>query len=87
MEIHLTPEIEGQLRHVASSEGKALPEFVEETLVLACQLFRDQEAWLLQDSLAIREDIRVGIAQLDRGEGIPDSELDAALARLKTQAE
>jgi hypothetical protein len=35
----------------------------------------------------IREAILEGAAELDRGEGIPDSELDAYLERLKAQPE
>jgi hypothetical protein len=31
--------------------------------------------------------IRRGIAQLDRGEGIPEDQLDAYLAKLKAQPE
>jgi hypothetical protein len=41
----------------------------------------------LENKAAINAKIRRGIAQLDRGEGIPEEELDTYLAKLKTQSE
>jgi len=48
---------------------------------------RDQDRWLLQNRDAIDAKIRRGIQQLDRGEGIPEDQLDAYLAALKSQPE
>jgi len=47
----------------------------------------DQDRWLLENRHAINAKIRRGIEQLDRGEGIPEDQLDAHLANLKTQPE
>jgi hypothetical protein len=38
----------------------------------------------LENRTAVNANIRTGIDQLDRGEGIPDDQLDA-LAKLKSQ--
>jgi len=37
----------------------------------------EQDRWLLENREAINTKIRRGIAQLDRGEGIPEDQLDA----------
>jgi hypothetical protein len=39
----------------------------------------------LENREAINPNIRRGIEQLDRGEGIPEDQLDAHLANLKSQ--
>ena len=44
-------------------------------------------AWPIENREAINAKIRRGIAQLDRGEGIPDDQLDSVLAKLKAQSE
>ncbi len=46
----------------------------------------EQDRWLMDNRDAINAKIRRGIAQLDRGEGIPEDELDAYLAKQKIQA-
>jgi hypothetical protein len=50
----------------------------EETAQASDQLFA---------ALTVDAKIREGIAELDRGEGIPEGELDAHLARLKAEPE
>jgi len=47
----------------------------------------EQDRWLLENKKAIKAKIRRGIDQLDRGEGIPEDQLDAYLAKLKAQPE
>jgi len=42
---------------------------------------------LLENQAAINAKILRGIEQLDRGEGIPEDQLDAYLAKLKSQSE
>ena len=42
---------------------------------------------MLENKEAINVKVRRGIEQLDRGEGIPEDQLDAHLARLKAQPE
>jgi hypothetical protein len=39
----------------------------------------------LENRTTVNAKIRIGIDQLDRGEGIPDDRLDAHLAKLKSQ--
>ena len=46
-----------------------------------------QNAWLLENRAAIDAKIQQGIAELDRGEGIPEDELDAYLDKLKARPE
>jgi len=45
----------------------------------------EQDRWLLGNREAINAKIRRGIEQLDRSEGIPEDQLDAHLAHLKSQ--
>ena len=59
----------------------------EETLLLLLDTQEEQDRWLLENKKDINLKIRRGIDQLDRGEGIPEDQLDAYLAKLKTQAE
>jgi hypothetical protein len=47
----------------------------------------EQDRWLLENKNAINAKIKRGIDQLDRGEGIPEDQLDAYLAKLKAQRE
>jgi len=46
----------------------------------------EQDRWLLENKAAINARIRRGIEQLDRGEGIPEDQLDAHLVKLKAQS-
>jgi hypothetical protein len=43
--------------------------------------------WLVENRETINMKIRRGLDQLDRGEGIPEDQLDAYLADLKAQLE
>jgi hypothetical protein len=58
---------------------------VEEVLLRLLETQEEQDRWLLENREAINAKIRHGIEQLDRGEGIPEDQLDAHLARLKNQ--
>ncbi len=59
----------------------------EEALLRLLETQEEQDRWLLEAKSAINAKIRCGIDQLDRGEGIPENELDSYLAKLKTQLE
>jgi hypothetical protein len=48
---------------------------------------RSQNEWLLANCGAVDARIQQGIAELDCGEGIPEGDLDAHLARLKAEPE
>jgi predicted transcriptional regulator len=68
MEVHLTPEQEAQLAHIASQAGTAPERLV--TKVVARYL--DEEARFLAA-------VEKGIAAADRGEFISEEEMDARL--------
>ena len=58
---------------------------VEEVLARLLETQEEQDRWLLENRDAINSKIRRGIAELDRGEGISEGELDAHLKKLKAQ--
>lgn len=60
---------------------------VEEVLLRLLDTQEEQDRWLLENREEINVKIRRGIAQLDRGEGIPEDQLVAYLAKLKTEPE
>jgi hypothetical protein len=62
---------------VAASAGEALLRLLETQ--------EEQDRWLLENKTAINAKLKRGIDQLDRGEGIPEDQLDAYLAKLKSQ--
>jgi predicted transcriptional regulator len=43
----------------------------------------EQDRWLLENRETINAQIKQGIEQLDRGEGIPEDQLEAHLAKLR----
>ena len=53
----------------------------------ALEVLHERDEWLLANRQAIDAKIRRGMAELDRGEGIPEDVLDAHLERLKAQPE
>lgn len=59
----------------------------DEAMASALEMLRSQQVWLLDNRDAVDAKIHEGIAKLDRGEGIPEAELDEYLARLKAQQE
>ena len=84
MTITLRPEQEQFVRDLLRSGGY---ENAEDAIDSALEMLRSQNEWLLANRSAIAARIRQGIAELDRGEGIPEGELDAHLARLKAEPE
>jgi len=58
---------------------------VEEVLLRLLETQEEQDRWLLENREAVDAKIRRGIEQLDRGEGISEDQLDAHLAKLKSQ--
>ena len=60
---------------------------VEEMLMRLLETQEEQDRWLFENSEAIRAKIRRGVAQLDRGDGIPEDRLDAYLQELKAKPE
>jgi len=60
---------------------------VEEVLVHLLETQEEQDRSLLDNREAINAKLHRGIAQLDRGEGIPEDRLDAHLKALKAKPE
>ena len=59
----------------------------EEALLHLLNTQEEQNLWLMENRDAINEKIRRGIEQLDRGEGIPEDQLDDYMAKLRSQVE
>jgi predicted transcriptional regulator len=81
IEIHdaaLEARIQKQLQATGSGS-------VEEVLLRLLETQEEQDRWLLENREIINAEIRRGIEQLDRGEGIPEDQLDAHLTKLKTK--
>ena len=81
IEIHsaaLEARIQKQLQVTGSGS-------VEEVLLPLLEIQEERDRWLLENRETINAKTRRGIDQLDRGEGIPEDELDAHLAKLKNQ--
>ncbi|HSY89960.1 MAG TPA: hypothetical protein VK812_01230 [Candidatus Binatus sp.] len=78
------PSLEARIQKQLQATGSRS---VEEVLLRLLDTQEEQDRWLLENRDEINAKIRRGIAQLDRGEGIPEDQLDAYLAKLKTQPE
>ena len=81
IEIHdaaLEARIKKQLRATGSAS-------VEEVLLRLLETQEEQDRWLAENREAINAKIRRGIDQLDRGQGIPEDQLDSYLADLKAK--
>ena len=76
----LAARIQKQIRATGSST-------VEEVLLRLLETQEEQDRWLSENREAINAKIGRGIDQLDRGEGIPEDQLDAYLADLKAKPE
>jgi post-segregation antitoxin (ccd killing protein) len=77
-------QLEARIRKQLQATGSGS---VEEVLLRLLETQEEQDRWLAENREAINAKIRHGIEQLDRGEGIPEDQLDAHLARLKAKPE
>jgi hypothetical protein len=59
---------------------------VEEMLLRLLDTQEQQDKWLLENREFIRGKIERGVAQLERGEGIPEDQLDRYLAERKRKS-
>lgn len=66
------PEIEALIQQRLHSGAF---ESVEDVLFDALKIQSEREAWLQENKVAINTKIEHGLAQLDRGKGIPGAEL------------
>jgi len=83
IEIHdaaLEARIQKQIRATGSASA-------EEALLHLLETQEEQDRWLIDNRDAINAKIRRAIAQLDRGEGIPEDELEAHLTEQKAKPE
>ena len=74
--------LEARLQKQLRATGSAT---IEELLKHLLETQEEQDRWLLENRDAIDAGIRRGIDQLNRGQGIPEDQLDAHLAKLKSQ--
>jgi hypothetical protein len=81
IEIH-DAALEARIQKLLRASGSSS---VEEVLLRLVETQEEQDRWLLENRTTVNAKIRIGIDQLDRGEGIPDDRLDAHLAKLKSQ--
>jgi antitoxin ParD1/3/4 len=74
MSIYLKPEQEYRVAEALRSGAYRSP---EDVIDRALDVLHEQDEWLTTNRQAIDAKIHTAIAQLDRGEGIPEEELDA----------
>ncbi len=60
---------------------------IEDVLLHLLETQEEQDRWLLENRKLHQAKIQRGLQQLERGEGIPEDQLDAYLAELKAQPE
>lgn len=84
MTIQLKREQEHRIAEAIRSGAYRNP---DDVIDRALEVLHEQDAWLMANRQAIDAKIRRGIEELDRGEGIPEDQLDAHLERLKAEPE
>jgi hypothetical protein len=83
IEIH-DAALEARMRRQIQATGASTP---EEALLYLLETQEEQDRWLTENRATLNTKIRRGIEQLDRGEGIPEDQLDAYLAEYKAKPE
>ena len=83
IEIH-DAGLEARLKRQIQATGASSP---EEALLHLLETQEEQDSWLMENRETINAKIRRGVEQLDRGEGIPEDQLDAYLAEHKAKPE
>jgi len=78
------PELEARLQKQVKSTGSAS---IEEVLFRLLETQEEQDRWLAENRTTIDAKIRRGLDQLNRGEGVPEDQLDNYLARFKAKPE
>ncbi len=81
IEIH-DAALEARIQKQIHATGSAS---AEEALLHLLETQEEQDRWLIDNQDAINAKIQRGIAQLDRGEGIPEDESDAHLTEQETK--
>jgi hypothetical protein len=76
--------VEARIQRQMQAMGAAS---AEEALLRLLDTQEEQDRWLLENKIPVNAKIKRGIDQLDRGEGIPEDQLDSYLAKLKAPPE
>ncbi len=84
MAIQLNPEQEQRIQEALRSGAY---HSTKDVIDRALEVLHEQDEWLINNREAIDGKIQNGIAELERGEGIREHDLDAALERMKTHLE
>ncbi len=84
MTIQLNPEQEQRIEEALRSGAYRSR---DEVIDRALEMLHEQDEWLTANRRGVDAKIRNGIEELERGEGIPEEELDAHLQRLKTRTD
>jgi Arc/MetJ-type ribon-helix-helix transcriptional regulator len=84
MTIELKPE---QEYRIAEALRSGAYDSKEDVIDRALEVLHERDEWLMANRQGIDAKIHKGIEELERGEGIPEDELDAYLERLKAQPE
>jgi len=77
-------ELEARLQKQLEATGSSS---LEELLVRLLETHEEQDRWLLENREGVNKKIQRGLDQLERGEGIPEDQLEAYLAKLKAKPE
>ena len=77
------PALEARLQERMQTTGATS---LEEAIARLRHTQEEQDRWLVENREVINAKIKRGIEQLDRGEGIPEGQLDAHLAKLKKRS-
>jgi hypothetical protein len=81
IEIH-DPALEARLKRQIQATGAATP---EEALLHLLETQEELDRWLMASRESINAKIQRGIEQLERGQGIPEDQLDSFLIEHKAQ--
>lgn len=71
MEVHFSSELEAKLNRIAAENRRGPEEYVRELV----EHYLDQDAWF-------REEVKKGLAQLDRGDFLAHDEVVARIERM-----
>ena len=71
MEIHFSSEIEAKLSRIAADNKYGAEAYVRELV----EHYMDHDAWF-------RQQVKVGLEQLDRGETLSQDQVEAAVERM-----
>lgn len=84
MTIQLKPE---QEHRIAEALRSGAYNSTDDVIDRALEVLHERDEWLTANREANAAKIRTGIEELERGEGVPEDELEAYLERLKAQPE